>query len=200
MSSGCGPRRGDGRGATSVATGRGGRSRGAQRRAMPCRCALRRLASPGVADVVELRREGRVAGAAGRAQARPTQGHEVQLCAQGLCLEEMLGTPVPGRRPGRTRRRLDVALDQDLRALARHVVAESAGDDRGGADAAPDYEKKNAEAARSGSGAGRLAVGPASRVGSPLRPPRRPAPIPTRSTSPARAPGSTYGLNIVVSA
>lgn len=44
---------------------------------------------------------------------------EVQLCAQGLCLEEMLGTPVPEGALfyGQTRRRLPVPLDPKLREL-----------------------------------------------------------------------------------
>ncbi|MDY6851414.1 MAG: CRISPR-associated protein Cas4 [Thermodesulfobacteriota bacterium] len=42
----------------------------------------------------------------------------LQLCAQGLCLEEMLGVHVPGGALfyGKTRRRQDVCFDQALRA------------------------------------------------------------------------------------
>ncbi|MGQ9576966.1 MAG: CRISPR-associated protein Cas4, partial [Thermoguttaceae bacterium] len=43
----------------------------------------------------------------------------VQLCAQALCLEEMLGVAIPAGVLfyGRTRRRLDVAFDSTLRSL-----------------------------------------------------------------------------------
>jgi CRISPR-associated exonuclease Cas4 len=43
---------------------------------------------------------------------------EVQICAQALCLEEMLGVPVPAGALfyGQTRRRTDVAFDAALRA------------------------------------------------------------------------------------
>jgi CRISPR-associated exonuclease Cas4 len=50
------------------------------------------------------------------------KGHradEVQLCAQALCLEEMMGISVLEGRLfyGQTRRRMDVVFDQELRAL-----------------------------------------------------------------------------------
>lgn len=50
------------------------------------------------------------------------KGHradEVQLCAQALCLEEMMGFPVLEGRLfyGQTRRRTDVTFDAELRAL-----------------------------------------------------------------------------------
>jgi CRISPR-associated exonuclease Cas4 len=52
---------------------------------------------------------------------KPKRDHcdEVQLCAQALCLEEMLGTAVPAGALfyGKTRRRKDVALDQGLREV-----------------------------------------------------------------------------------
>ena len=50
---------------------------------------------------------------------RPKRGRcdEVQLCAQAMCLEEMLGAAVPAGALfyGRTRRRLDVTFDPGLR-------------------------------------------------------------------------------------
>lgn len=50
---------------------------------------------------------------------------KVQLCAQALCLEEMLGVAIPGGALfyGRTRRRLDVALDAELRTLTEEAAA-----------------------------------------------------------------------------
>ena len=53
---------------------------------------------------------------------------KVQLCAQALCLEEMLALP-PGAIPAgalfyaRTRRRLDVPFDADLRAATERAAA-----------------------------------------------------------------------------
>lgn len=43
----------------------------------------------------------------------------VQLCAQGMCLEEMCGVPVPAGALfyGKTRRRVDVVFDERLRLL-----------------------------------------------------------------------------------
>jgi len=62
---------------------------------------------------------------------RPKQGDadRVQLCAQALCLEEMLGAAIPAGvlYYGRTRRRKDVPLDEELRtktiAAARELRA-----------------------------------------------------------------------------
>jgi CRISPR-associated exonuclease Cas4 len=48
---------------------------------------------------------------------KPDESDKVQLCAQALCLEEMLGVDVPSGAIfyGRTRHRLDVAFDKALR-------------------------------------------------------------------------------------
>lgn len=52
-----------------------------------------------------------------RGKPRPERADEVQLCAQGMCLEEMIGQPVPGGALfyGRTRRRKAVSFDAELR-------------------------------------------------------------------------------------
>lgn len=90
-----------------------------------------RLGLVGKADVVEFHRE---EGEAGRSRAssvgwrpfpveykrgRPKKEHwdKVQLCAQAICLEEMLGIEVPRGALfyGKTRRRVDVFFDLDLR-------------------------------------------------------------------------------------
>ena len=49
---------------------------------------------------------------------------EVQLCAQALCLEEMLGVTIPAGALfyGETRRRTDVAFDSELRTLTEDVA------------------------------------------------------------------------------
>jgi CRISPR-associated exonuclease Cas4 len=49
---------------------------------------------------------------------------EVQLCAQALCLEEMLGVSIAvgALFYGETRRRTDVAFDSELRTLTEDVA------------------------------------------------------------------------------
>ncbi len=57
---------------------------------------------------------------------RPWAHEALQLCAQAVCLEEMLGVPVPGGAIyyAGSRRRRDVALDEPMReVLAEAVVA-----------------------------------------------------------------------------
>jgi CRISPR-associated exonuclease Cas4 len=50
---------------------------------------------------------------------------EVQLCAQALCLEAMLGQPVQAGALfyGQTRRRKDVVFDEPLRELTRRTIS-----------------------------------------------------------------------------
>ena len=91
------------------------------------------LGVTGRADVVEFHGAGR--GRPGRPcpveykRGRPKshRADEVQLCAQGMCLEEMFGAAVPEGALfyGLPRRRLPVAFDADLRALTTRVAAEA---------------------------------------------------------------------------
>lgn len=94
--------------------------------------ALRSLALGvvGKADVVEFYRVGR-GGAPGpfpveykRGKPKAHRADEVQLCAQAICLEEMLGVDVPegALYYGVTRRRLPVPFDAALRALTAEVA------------------------------------------------------------------------------
>lgn len=55
------------------------------------------------------------------------QADAVQLCAQALCLEEMFGRPVPEGALfyARTRKRLAVAIDADLRALTIRLARDA---------------------------------------------------------------------------
>jgi CRISPR-associated exonuclease Cas4 len=93
--------------------------------------ASRALGVAGIADVVELARAGRrwwpypVEYKRGRPKAH--RADEVQLCAQALCLEEMFGVAVPEGALfyGKTRRRVVVALDEELRALTCRVATET---------------------------------------------------------------------------
>jgi CRISPR-associated exonuclease Cas4 len=84
----------------------------------------------GVADLVEFR-----AGPLGetpypveykRGKAKLHRADEVQLCAQGLCLEEMTGSEVPegALYYGETKRRVTVPFDAQLRGLTEDTIAE----------------------------------------------------------------------------
>jgi CRISPR-associated exonuclease Cas4 len=103
-------------------------SRGVRRvAAMPL--ASRRLGLAGVADVVEFHRAG--GGETPypvefkRGKPKTHRADEAQLCAQGLCLEEMTGRPVPEGALfyGETRRRVEVRFDDDLRRLTESAAA-----------------------------------------------------------------------------
>jgi CRISPR-associated exonuclease Cas4 len=97
-----------------------------------------RLGLSGKADVVELHRiEAQGSGGDNpetwrpypveykRGRPKPHRADEVQLCAQALCLEEMLGQPVPRGALfyGQTRRRLEVDLDPPLRQITEEAAA-----------------------------------------------------------------------------
>jgi CRISPR-associated exonuclease Cas4 len=94
--------------------------------------ASRALGVSGIADVVELHR-----GEDGgwrpypveykRGKPKAHRADEVQLCAQAVCLEEMFGCSlVEGALfYGQTRRRVAVALDEELRGLTAHVADEA---------------------------------------------------------------------------
>ncbi|MBV9748814.1 MAG: CRISPR-associated protein Cas4, partial [Acetobacteraceae bacterium] len=60
-----------------------------------------------------------------RGRPKPHRADEVQLCAQAICLEEMLGVGVPEGALfyGQTRRRAAVPFDPALRALTAETAA-----------------------------------------------------------------------------
>lgn len=60
-----------------------------------------------------------------RGKPKPHDADRVQLCAQALCLEEMLAVKVEAGALfyGRTRRRCDVTFDENLRELTRKTAA-----------------------------------------------------------------------------
>ena len=116
-------------------------SRRDTRIAATLRLVSHRLGVAGVADMVEFHRVGdanpcgvMLPNARGRWMPFPVeykhgkpntrQTDEVQLCAQAMCLEEMLGVAVPAGALfyGTTRRRLDVAFDAALRALTERTA------------------------------------------------------------------------------
>ena len=80
----------------------------------------------GVADVVELH-EGNQPYPVEYKRGRPKshRADEVQLCAQAICLEEMLTTEVceGALFYGRTQRRKTILFDDELRSLTRSVAA-----------------------------------------------------------------------------
>lgn len=62
-----------------------------------------------------------------RGRPKSHRADEVQLCAQALCLEAMLGVSVPSGALfyGQTRRRQDVAFDSSLRELTRQTISDT---------------------------------------------------------------------------
>ncbi|MEK0082679.1 CRISPR-associated protein Cas4 [Benzoatithermus flavus] len=79
---------------------------------------------------------------------KPHRADAVQLCAQGLCLEEMFAVPVPAGALfyGRTRRRQDVAFDADLRVLTRRTIENVRSLLAAGITPSPHYDPKRCDA------------------------------------------------------
>ena len=107
------------------------------------------LGVSGVADVVEMHEGSRpypVEYKRGRPKAH--RADEVQLCAQAMCLEEMLGRPVPEGALfyGRSRRRTSVAFDAELRALTKRIAADTRRMLGDGRTPPPEYETRKCNA------------------------------------------------------
>lgn len=85
------------------------------------------LGIAGVADVVEFHGEAAYPVEYKRGRPKAHQADEVQLCAQALCLEEMLGQTIAEGALfyGQTRRRKTVAFDQALRTLTEQVISDT---------------------------------------------------------------------------
>lgn len=108
-----------------------------------------RLGLIGKADVVEFYRE---QGGVWRpfpvehkrGKPKPDESDRVQLCAQALCLEEMLGAEVPSGALfyGRTRHRLDIGFDEALRAETEKAAEQLHGLIGSGTTPKPVYTKK----------------------------------------------------------
>ena len=108
-----------------------------------------RLGVSGVADVVEIRDDNRpfpIEYKRGRPEAH--RADEVQLCAQAMCLEEMLDRPVPEGAlfHGRNRRRKAVVFDPELRALTERVAADARSMLAAGSTPPPEYEARKCNA------------------------------------------------------
>jgi CRISPR-associated exonuclease Cas4 len=85
-----------------------------------------RLGLSGRADVVEFYQNGSAVPIEyKRGRPKRDDSDRVQLCAQALCLEEMLGASIPAGVLfyGRTRRRLEVAFDAELRERTEAAAA-----------------------------------------------------------------------------
>ncbi len=110
------------------------------RRAVPVRSL--RLGLSGQADVVEFQpvedKQGGIVIAGRRGQWRPfpieykrsrdkarSKAYQAQLCAQALCLEEMLGVAIESGAvyDGSTRRRVSVVFTKELRELVEYLAA-----------------------------------------------------------------------------
>lgn len=108
-------------------------TRGDLRIARGVRLVSRRLGLSGIADVVEFRREAASGGSLWRPfpveykRGKPKlhDADRIQLCAQALCLEEMLETAVPAGALfyGKPRRREAVAFVPDLRTRVEELAA-----------------------------------------------------------------------------
>lgn len=116
-------------------------------RALPLRSL--RLGLTGRSDVVEFHRIGESAWRPfpveyKRGRPKSHRADEVQLCAQALCLEEMLGVDVPAGALfyGQTRHRLDVVFDAELRRLTEDTAARLHRLIASGVTPAPVYEPK----------------------------------------------------------
>lgn len=85
------------------------------------------LGIAGVADVVEFHGEAAYPVEYKRGRPKAHQADEIQLCAQALCLEEMLGQRIAEGALfyGQTRRRKAVAFDPALRALTQQVISDT---------------------------------------------------------------------------
>lgn len=110
----------------------GTRSRDGVRRATGVTVHSAALGVIGRADVVEFHlgadgSEGVFPVEHKRGRPKRHDGDKVQLCAQALCLEEMLGVEVPAGALfyGEQRRRLDVAFDAGLRTRTRQIAADT---------------------------------------------------------------------------
>lgn len=107
-----------------------------------------RLGLSGIADVVEMlpgKRPFPVEYKRGKPKSH--RADEVQLCAQAICLEEMLDTAVPRGALfyGQSRRRKEVAFDLELRCLTEQVAAQTRKMLQSGETPPPMYEKRKCE-------------------------------------------------------
>jgi CRISPR-associated exonuclease Cas4 len=112
-------------------------------RTLPIRC--QRLGLSGLADVVEFHDDGTVYPVEyKRGKPKANRCDEVQLCAQALCLEEMLRVDIGAGALfyGQQRRRQEVAFDPELRQLSETIAAQIHQLFRTGSTPPAEYAKK----------------------------------------------------------
>jgi CRISPR-associated exonuclease Cas4 len=112
-------------------------------RGLPVRSLLVGLA--GECDVVEFHPGGRILPVEyKRGKPKSHRADEVQLCAQALCIEEMLSATVPGGclYYGERRRRMEIPFDAELRDLVAAAAAEVHNCIRDGVTPPAEYETK----------------------------------------------------------
>jgi CRISPR-associated exonuclease Cas4 len=108
-----------------------------------------KLGLVGVADVVEFHRLDKNLWQPfpveyKRGKPKPDSSDSVQLCAQAMCLEEMLSISVPKGALfyGRTRRRFDVMFDETLRSKTEEAAREAHDLIESGVTPPPVYSKR----------------------------------------------------------
>ncbi len=110
----------------------------------------RRLGVSGIADVVEIREHDGTPYPVEYKRGRPKshRADEVQLCAQAMCLEEMLTRPVQEGALfyGRNRRRQIVSFDHELRTLTEQVASDTRRLIAAGQTPVPVYEPRKCRA------------------------------------------------------
>jgi CRISPR-associated exonuclease Cas4 len=79
-----------------------------------------------------------------RGKPKPDHSDKIQLCAQALCLEEMLNVYIPAGALfyGKTRRRLDVAFDEALRLETQNIAQQTHALIEAGQTPKPVYAKR----------------------------------------------------------
>lgn len=83
-----------------------------------------------------------------RGKPKSHRADEVQICAQAMCLEEMLGTTIPSGclYYGEKRRRTDVVFDGELRELVRKTIGEVRQCFASGITPSAEYDAKRCDA------------------------------------------------------
>jgi CRISPR-associated exonuclease Cas4 len=83
-----------------------------------------------------------------RGRPKAHRADEVQLCAQALCLEAMLGRPLKEGALfyGQTRRRIKVTFDADLRQLTRAIICATRNMIDSGRTPLAEYQAKRCDA------------------------------------------------------
>ncbi len=105
----------------------------------------RLLGLSGQADVVEFHADGRVYPVEyKRGKPKKDRCDEVQLCAQALCLEEMLDVQIDSGALfyGQRRRRKEIQFDEELRSLTHDVIRKTHQMIQSGQTPAAEYDKK----------------------------------------------------------